>query len=136
MLPLISFETGRKTQTQSSGQQKNAAPANGSLVLSRNHGREATTRGEEIKTNLHPRSSEARRESFCPLDKDLSWKSDNRNVFFAEIPSVNRNLAWHSEENSLPRSEWSPCGPDGENSIQTWALRVSSLHLVVPRPPD
>ena len=34
MLPLISFETGRKTQTQSSGQQTSAAPANGSLVLS------------------------------------------------------------------------------------------------------
>jgi hypothetical protein len=38
-------------------------------------GREANTRGEEIKKNLHPRSSEARRESFCPLDNDLSWKS-------------------------------------------------------------
>jgi hypothetical protein len=37
MLPLISFETGRKTHTQSSGQQKNAAPANGSLVLCRDH---------------------------------------------------------------------------------------------------
>src|SRR5450755_3997402 len=49
MLPLISFETGRKTQTQSSGQQKIAVPANGSLVLSRNHGREANTRGEESK---------------------------------------------------------------------------------------
>src|ERR1700676_1872645 len=80
MLPLISFETGRKTQTQSSGQQKSAAPANGSLVLSRNHGREANTRGEEIKKNLHPRSSGACRESFCPLDKDLSWKSRNRKL--------------------------------------------------------
>jgi hypothetical protein len=33
MLPLISFETGRKTPTQSSGQPGKAAPANGSLVL-------------------------------------------------------------------------------------------------------
>ena len=24
---------------------------------------------------MYTRSSEARRESFCPLDKDLSWKS-------------------------------------------------------------
>src|SRR5271170_1504686 len=49
MLPLISFETGRSTQIQSSGQPEKAAPANGSLVLSeyRNHGREANTRGEE-----------------------------------------------------------------------------------------
>jgi hypothetical protein len=31
-----------------------------------------------ITKDLHPRSSVARRESFCPLDKDLSWKSDNR----------------------------------------------------------
>jgi hypothetical protein len=36
------------------------------------------TRGEETKKNLHPRSSEARPESCCPLDKDLSWKSDYR----------------------------------------------------------
>ena len=33
MLPLISFETGRRTQTQSSGQPGKVAPANGSLVL-------------------------------------------------------------------------------------------------------
>jgi hypothetical protein len=85
MLPLISFETGRKTQTQSSGQQKSAAPANGSLVLSRNHGREANTRGEEIKKNLHPRSSGACRESFCPLDKDLSWKSGYRTKVLTKL---------------------------------------------------
>src|SRR5258708_12448348 len=30
------------------------------------------------RKNLHPRSSEARRESLCPLDKDLSWKSGYR----------------------------------------------------------
>src|SRR5271154_5490353 len=83
MLPLISFETGRSTQIQSSGQLEKAAPANGSLVLSeyRNHGREANTR-RRIRKNLHPRSSEARRESFCPLDKDLSWKSDYRTCSF------------------------------------------------------
>ena len=48
-----------------------AAPANGSLVLltRRNHGREANTRGEKILKNLHPRSSEARRESFALLTK-------------------------------------------------------------------
>jgi len=33
MLPLISFQTGRKTATQSSEQQQRAASANGSLVL-------------------------------------------------------------------------------------------------------
>jgi hypothetical protein len=81
MLPPISFETGRRTQTQSSGSRK-AEPANGSLALLRNrsHGREANTRDEESKKNLHPRSSEARQESFCPLDKDLSWKSRNRKL--------------------------------------------------------
>ena len=35
----------------------------------RNHGREANTRGEKILKNLHPRSSEARRESFALLTK-------------------------------------------------------------------
>jgi hypothetical protein len=69
MLPLISFETGRKTQTQSSGQQKNAAPANGSLVLSRNHGREANTRGEEIKKNLHRAPPERVGRAFALLTK-------------------------------------------------------------------
>jgi hypothetical protein len=34
------------------------------------------------KKELHPRSSVARRESFCPLDKDLSWKSRNRTCDF------------------------------------------------------
>ena len=29
----------------------------------------------EIRKDLYPRSSAARQESFCPLDKDLSWKS-------------------------------------------------------------
>src|SRR5580693_1494144 len=31
-----------------------------------------------IQRNLHQRSSEARQENFCPLDKDLSWKSPYR----------------------------------------------------------
>jgi hypothetical protein len=82
MLPLISFETGGRTHTQSSGQ-RIAAPANGSLVLftNRNHGREANTRAEK-KKNLHPRSSRARQESSLPLDKDLSWKSRNRTTSY------------------------------------------------------
>jgi Domain of unknown function (DUF4382) len=43
----------------------------------RNPGREADTRAEAQRV-LHPRSSRAPQESFCPLDKDLSWKSENR----------------------------------------------------------
>ena len=43
----------------------------------RNRGREAKTHADEEK-DLHPRSSRARQESFCPPDKDLSWKSGNR----------------------------------------------------------
>ena len=38
----------------------------------------AAMRRRRIRKNLYPRSSEARRKSFCPLDKDLSWKSDYR----------------------------------------------------------
>jgi hypothetical protein len=37
------------------------------------------------KKELHPRSSEARRENFCPLDKDLSWKSRYRTSGFCPI---------------------------------------------------
>jgi len=39
-----------------------------------------------IRKDLYPRSSEARRESFCPLDKDLSWKSDNRKLGKSTFP--------------------------------------------------
>ena len=79
MLPLISFETGRKTQTQSSEQLQKAASANGSLVLSRiGTAAEKPTHAAKNPKELHPRSSVARRESFCPLDKDLSWKSRYR----------------------------------------------------------
>src|SRR6202011_5284930 len=53
----------------------------GSLVLSRGHRAERPTHAaKKFKKNLHPRSSEARRESFCPLDKDLSWKSRYRTL--------------------------------------------------------
>src|SRR5262249_50850331 len=78
--PLISFETGRRTQTQSCWAVQEPAPANGSLVLftNRNRGREANTRAEAAEKNLHLRSSRARRESLLPLDKDLSWKSAYR----------------------------------------------------------
>src|SRR6266852_5293247 len=56
--------------------------ANGSLVL--HIKKEPRPRGQdtrrEIRRDLHPRSSQARQESFCPLDKDLSWKSGNRKL--------------------------------------------------------
>jgi hypothetical protein len=85
MLPLVSFETGRKTQTQSSVKTTRwSETANGSLVLSEigTTAEKPNARGEGIKKNLHPRSSVARQESFCPLDKDLSWKSRNRTSGF------------------------------------------------------
>ena len=51
MLPLISFETGRKTQTQSSGRPKKLCQQMEVwfYLLRRNHGREANTRGEETE---------------------------------------------------------------------------------------
>jgi len=53
MLPLISFETGRKTQIQSSEQLQKAASANGSLVLSRigTAAEKPHTRSEESEKN-------------------------------------------------------------------------------------
>jgi UDPglucose--hexose-1-phosphate uridylyltransferase len=42
---------------------------------SRNHRREAQRRAEEPERVLYTRSSEARQESFCLLDTDLSWMS-------------------------------------------------------------
>ena len=79
MLPLISFETGRRSPTQSSGQPRRLRQQMEVWFSTmRNHGREANTTRRRSETNLHPRSSEARQENFCPLDKDLSWKSANR----------------------------------------------------------
>jgi hypothetical protein len=59
-----------------------AEPANGSLVLlrRRNHRARAPDERRRNRKNLHPRSSQARRESSCPLHKDLSWKSRYRNI--------------------------------------------------------
>jgi hypothetical protein len=85
MLPLISFETGRKTPTQSSEQLQKAVSANGSLVLFQiGTTAERPTLAAKNPKELHPRSSVARRESFCPLDKDLSWKSRNRKTGTSE----------------------------------------------------
>src|SRR6267142_408803 len=80
MPPLISFETGRKHKLNLLFKTTRwSATANGSLVLLK---QEPRLRGQHtrrrIRKDLHPRSSVARRESFCPLDKDLSWKSANR----------------------------------------------------------
>jgi hypothetical protein len=66
---------------------RKVAPANGSLVLLRK--KKPRLRGQHTRPrnrkSLHPRSSEARRESFCPLDKDLSWKSRYRTGAFGPI---------------------------------------------------
>src|SRR5215470_19533335 len=80
-LPLICFETGRRTQTQSCWAARQAAPANGCLVLfaNRNRGREANTRAEHRK-EFTPRSSRAPQENFLLLDTDLSWMSAYRKV--------------------------------------------------------
>jgi hypothetical protein len=54
MLPLICFETGRNTQTQSCWAARRAAPANGCLVLftNRNRGLEANTTPQESFLSL------------------------------------------------------------------------------------
>ena len=77
MLPSISFETGRRTQTQSSvrpsvGQDSKWKSAS---ITNRNRGREANTRGEETKKNLYPALLRSASGELLPLDKDLSWKS-------------------------------------------------------------
>src|SRR5579862_4942421 len=71
MLPSISFETGRKTQTQSSVKTiRGSETANGSLVLSHTGtAAERPTHAAKIRKNLHPRSSAARRRAFALLTK-------------------------------------------------------------------
>ena len=86
MLPSISFETGRKTQTQSSEQLQKAASANGRLVLLRK--KKPRPRGQHtrrrITKNLHPRSSVARRESFALLTKTYHGSRVTGQVLLAD----------------------------------------------------
>ena len=57
-----------------------AETANGCLALDRaGTNAEAQTRAEGLKSFTHARSK-ARQESFCPLDTDLSRKSDYRKL--------------------------------------------------------
>src|SRR5258708_27945887 len=78
---MISNKFRRKTQTQSCVQvhslDRDSKWKSGSSIKKEPRLRSPHTR-RRIRKNLHPRSSEARRESFCPLDKDLSWKSGYR----------------------------------------------------------
>ena len=74
MLPLISFETGRKTQTQSSVKDhslvRDSKWKSGSIPI----GTAAERPTHATRNHSTPRSSQARQESPCPLDKDPSWK--------------------------------------------------------------
>ena len=56
MLPLISFETGRRTQTQSSGQPQRPRQQMEVwfYLTNRNRGREANTRSEGIRKEFTP----------------------------------------------------------------------------------
>jgi hypothetical protein len=100
MLPLISFETGRRSPTQSSGQLGKGCASKWKSGSSDK--KEPRLRGQHTRRrnqkNLHPRSSEARQENFCPLDKDLSWKS------FIGSGAV----SWEYFEIGLGRQNWKP----------------------------
>src|SRR6266478_3087298 len=81
MPPSNCFETGRRSQTQSSVRPFGAETANGCLVLDR-RGTTAERHERELKAlkDFTHALSKARQESFCPLDTDLSWMSANRKL--------------------------------------------------------
>src|SRR5713226_5407475 len=89
MPPSNCFETGRRSQTQSSVRSFGAETANGCLVLDR-RGTTAERREGELERpeDFCLRSSQAHQESSCPLDKDLSWMSAIRNVWSAASPQA------------------------------------------------
>ncbi len=64
------------------------------------------------------RSSEARRESFCPLDKDLSWKSAYRQVVLGPIHLTDSQVFIEGSRLICPT-----CPPAGVR-IRRCALRV------------
>jgi hypothetical protein len=71
MLPLISFETGRKTQTQSSGQPDELRQQMEVWFYPRieTAAERPTPRAEKGKGFLHRRSSRAHQEAFCLLTR-------------------------------------------------------------------
>src|SRR6266403_621885 len=89
MPPSNCFETGRRSQTQSSVRPFGAETANGGLVLDR-RGTTAERREGELERpeDFCQRSSRARQESFCPLDTDLSWMSPSRKQSRTYRPAV------------------------------------------------
>ena len=71
MLPLISFETGRKTQTQSSGQPDELRQQMEVWFYPRieTAAERPTPRAQKGKDFLHRRSSRAHQEAFCLLTR-------------------------------------------------------------------
>src|SRR5215813_10088167 len=82
MLSSISFETGRRSQTQSSVKTTRwSETANGSLVLSEiGTTAERPTHAEKNLKEFTPALLPSASGELCPLDKDLSWKSGNRTL--------------------------------------------------------
>ena len=82
MLPLISFKTGRKTQTQSSGRGRNGCASkwkSGSSNKKEPRPRGQHTRRKNLK-EFTPALLRSASGEFCSLDKDLSWKSGYRTM--------------------------------------------------------
>jgi hypothetical protein len=69
MLPLISFETGRKHKLNLLGSRKALRQQMEVWFYFRNHGREANTRGDEIRKNLHRAPPERVGRAFALLTK-------------------------------------------------------------------
>src|SRR5580765_238824 len=88
MLPLISFKTGRKTQTQSSGRGRNGCASkwkSGSSNQKEPRPRGQHTRRKNLK-EFTPALLRSASGEFCSLDKDLSWKSGYRRCGFWLVP--------------------------------------------------
>ena len=112
MLPLISFETGRRSQTQSSVRPflgRDSKWKSGSIELGTTR-REAKRRGENSK-ELVPALLRSASGELLPLDKDLSWMSATRKLsrsgvrghFSTILQPITRLLgrqAFHPKENS------------------------------------
>src|ERR1700746_3896946 len=87
MLPLISFETGRRTPTPSSVKTTRwSETANGSLVLSRiGATAERPTHAAKNQKEFTPALLRSASGELLPLDKDLSWKSGYNGVRSAGV---------------------------------------------------
>ena len=138
MLPLISFETGRKTQTQSSGQPDELRQQMEVWFYPRieTAAERPTPRAEKGKGFLHRRSSRAHQEAFCLLTRTYHRSRLTGQVPYQDFTfPITAFYKGESQEKRLP-GDWKeqrflPGSPAQVMLGGSWGFLFSQSHVVV-----